>query len=288
MHKKSEIIIGCMSWGNWGRQFSTKQQTELIAFCVENGNATFDHADIYGDYTTEASFGKALIESGIQRSNIQLISKCGIQLIHEKRGSKIKHYQYQKEYIISSAEASLKNLKTGYLDTFLLHRPSPLMEVAEIVAAVEALQQSGKIINFGLSNFTQSQINLIAAEVPVVANQIEISLTQHKAMFDGTLDCMQQRRIQAMSWSPLGSVFKEESAQTKRIKEVLNLFTVKYGVREDVILLSFLLRHPANISPVIGTTNKTRILNANKALQVHLELQDWFALLAASQGHEVA
>jgi predicted oxidoreductase len=162
------------------------------------------------------------------------------------------------------------------------------MEVAEIVAAVEALQQSGKIINFGLSNFTQSQINLIATEVPVVANQIEISLTQHKAMFDGTLDCMQQRRIQAMSWSPLGSVFKEESVQTKRIKEVLNLFTVKYGVREDVILLSFLLRHPANISPVIGTTNKTRILNANKALQVHLELQDWFALLAASQGHEVA
>jgi predicted oxidoreductase len=284
----SKIIIGCMSWGAWGKQFSTKEQTDMIRFCTENGNAIFDHADIYGNYTTETDFGKAFVDSGVKREDIQLISKCGIQLINERRGSRIKHYKYAKEYIISSAEASLKNLKTGYLDTFLLHRPSPLMQPDEISEAITALQDSGKIINFGLSNFTSSQVDLIANSVSVTANQIEFSLTKNEAMFNGTLDKMLQKGIQTMSWSPLGTVFKDETAQTKRIKAVLKKLTKKHETSEDVILLAFILRHPAKVAPVIGTTNKERILNANSALNIHLELQDWFELLAASQGHEVA
>jgi predicted oxidoreductase len=284
----SKIIIGCMSWGAWGKQFSTKEQTDMIRFCTENGNAIFDHADIYGNYTTETDFGKAFVDSGIKREDIQLISKCGIQLINERRGSRIKHYKYAKEYIISSAEASLKNLKTGYLDTFLLHRPSPLMKPDEISEAITALQDSGKIINFGLSNFTSSQVDLIANSVSVTANQIEFSLTKNEAMFNGTLDKMLQKGIQTMSWSPLGTVFKDETAQTKRIKAVLKKLTKKHETSEDIILLAFILRHPAKVAPVIGTTNKERILNANSALNIHLELQDWFELLAASQGHEVA
>jgi predicted oxidoreductase len=284
----SKIIIGCMSWGAWGKQFSTKEQTDMIRFCTENGNAIFDHADIYGNYTTETDFGKAFVDSGIKREDIQLISKCGIQLINERRGSRIKHYKYAKEYIISSAEASLKNLKTGYLDTFLLHRPSPLMKPDEISEAITALQDSGKIINFGLSNFTSSQVDLIANSVSVTANQIEFSLTKNEAMFNGTLDKMLQKGIQTMSWSPLGTVFKDETAQTKRIKAVLKKLTKKHETSEDVILLAFILRHPAKVAPVIGTTNKERILKANSALNIHLELQDWFELLAASQGHEVA
>jgi predicted oxidoreductase len=284
----SKIIIGCMSWGAWGKQFSTKEQTDMIRFCTENGNAIFDHADIYGNYTTETDFGKAFVDSGVKREDIQLISKCGIQLINERRGSRIKHYKYAKEYIISSAEASLKNLKTGYLDTFLLHRPSPLMKPDEISEAITALQDSGKIINFGLSNFTSSQVDLIANSVSVTANQIEFSLTKNEAMFNGTLDKMLQKGIQTMSWSPLGTVFKDETAQTKRIKAVLKKLTKKHETSEDVILLAFILRHPAKVAPVIGTTNKERILKANSALNIHLELQDWFELLAASQGHEVA
>lgn len=277
-----------MSWGVWGKQFSTKEQIDMIRFCTENGNTIFDHADIYGNYTTEAGFGKAFIDSGINREDIQLISKCGIQLINERRGTRIKHYKYAKEYIISSAEASLKNLKTDYLDTFLLHRPSPLMQPDEISEAITILQDSGKIINFGLSNFTPSQVDLIANSVPVTANQIEFSLTKNEAMFNGTLDKMLQEGIQTMSWSPLGAVFKDETAQTKRIKAVLKKLTKKYEISEDVILLAFILRHPAKVAPVVGTTNKERILNANSALNIHLELQDWFEMLAASQGYEVA
>ena len=277
-----------MSWGVWGKQFSTKEQIDMIRFCTENGNAIFDHADIYGNYTTEAGFGKAFVDSGINREDIQLISKCGIQLINERRGSIIKHYKYTKEYIISSAETSLRNLKTDYLDTFLLHRPSPLMQPDEISEAITILQDSGKIINFGLSNFTPSQVDLIANSAPVSVNQIEFSLSKNEAMFNGTLDKMLQKGIQTMSWSPLGKVFKDETAQTKRIKAVLKKLTKKYEISEDVILLAFILRHPAKVAPVVGTTNKERIVNANSALNIHLELQDWFEMLAASQGYEVA
>lgn len=276
-----------MSWGKWGKQFSINEQKELIQFCVEKGNSTFDHADIYGDYTTEAEFGKAFKESEIQRQEIQLISKCGIQYKGKTRNNNIKHYNYSKKYIVWSAEQSLKNLKTDYLDVFLLHRPSPLMNPAEIAEAILELQKSGKIINFGVSNFNTSQIDLISDKIPVTINQIECSLTQNSAMFNGSLDHMLQKGIQAMSWSPLGTVFKLETNQTKRIQEVLEKLSVKYGVSKDVILLAFILKHPAKISPVIGTTNKKRILNANKALTIELELEDWFELLVASQGHKV-
>ncbi|MCL7752363.1 aldo/keto reductase [Polaribacter sp. Z022] len=286
MHK-SKIIIGCMSWGKWGKQFSTKEQVDMIQFCVENGNSTFDHADIYGDYTTEAEFGKAFIESGIAREEIKLVSKCGIQLVGNTRNNKVKHYNYAKEYIVSSVEASLKNLKTDYLDTFLLHRPSPLMQPIEIAEAVTLLKESGKIINFGVSNFTPSQVDLISAKIDVAVNQIEFSLTQHNAIFNGSLDQMLQNGIQPMCWSPLGVVFKEDNNQSKRIQEVLKTLTEKYNVSKDVLLLSWILKHPAKISPVIGTTNKERILKANKALEINLDIEDWFLLLQASQGQEM-
>lgn len=287
MKVASKIIIGCMSWGKWGKQFSTIEQADLIQFCIEKGNSTFDHADIYGDYTTEAEFGKAFIESGIQREKIQLISKCGIQYVGETRKNRIGHYNYTKEYIIWSAEESLKKLKTDYLDAFLLHRPSPLMNPDEIAEAILELQKSGKIISFGVSNFTPSQVSLIADKIPISINQIEFSLTQYTAMQNGSLDQMLQKNMQPMIWSPLGSIFREETDQTKRIKIVLKTLSKKYNATEDVLLLAFILKHPAKVSPIIGTTEKQRILNANKALEIELELEDWFTLLVASQGHIV-
>ncbi len=276
-----------MSWGDWGKRLSTKEQAEMIHFCAENGNTTFDHADIYGDYTTERGFGKALRESKIQREEIQLISKCGIQYVGKTRNNRIKHYNYSKDYIIWSAEASLRNLNTDYLDVFLLHRPSPLMQPDEIAEAIHQLQESGKIIKFGVSNFTPSQVDLISDKIKISVNQVEFSLTQHNAMQDGTLDQMIQDNIQPMCWSPLGNVFKEKNEQTSRIKKVLKTLSEKYGISEDAVLLSWILKHPANVSPVIGTTNKERIKNANKALSVQLGLEEWFTLLTESQGHEV-
>ena len=132
----SRIVAGTMSWGQWGKQLSKKEMITLINDCLECGLSSFDHADIYGGYTTESEFGNAFAESDIARENIQLISKCGIQLLSENRINTIKHYNYSKEYIIWSVEESLKHLKTDYLDLLLLHRPSPLMQPNEIAEAI--------------------------------------------------------------------------------------------------------------------------------------------------------
>ena len=287
MSNYSRIIAGCMSWGKWGKQFSTQEMIAQMYLTLEAGITTFDHADIYGDYTTEQQFGTAFFESGIERESIQLISKCGIQNEGETRNNKIKHYNYSKEYIIWSVEKSIKDLKTDYLDLLLLHRPSPLMHPDEIAAAISELKEQGKILDFGVSNFTPSQVNLINSKTPISVNQIEFSLTQNTAMHNGTLDQILQQEILPMSWSPLGTYFKEQNEANTRIKKVLDNLTKKYNATEDQVLLAWILKHPSKVSPVIGTTNKTRIENAVKALKIDLELEDWFTMLVEYQGHKI-
>ena len=276
-----------MSWGAWGRQFSTQEMIAQINTSLEAGITTFDHADIYGEYTTEHQFGKAFAKSGIERERIQLISKCGIQHDGGTRDNGIKHYNYSKEYIIWSVEKSLKDLHTPYLDLLLLHRPSPLMHPNEIAAAVSVLKESGKILDFGVSNFSPSQLSLLDNKTAVSVNQIEFSLTQHSAMHNGVLDQLLQKEVLPMSWSPLGSFFKEATKTNTRIKKVLDTFTNKYNATEDQILLAWILKHPSGVIPVVGTTSKVRLQNAVKALDIELDLEDWFTLLVECQGHKV-
>lgn len=282
----SRIIAGAMTWGSWGKKLPKNEMIDLMLHCIENGLTTFDHADIYGDYGTESDFGKAYAESGIERSSIQLISKCGIQMT-SGRDNRLGHYEYNKEYIIWSAEESLKKLNTEYLDLLLLHRPSPLMEPFEIAEAINHLLESGKIKQFGVSNFTPSQITMLEKAIPVLGNQVEFSLSHDAPIYDGTFDdCIANRRM-AMAWSPLGSVYREDNEQTKRIKKTIAILAEKYKVEESQLLLAWILKHPAKVHPVIGTSNKDRIILSAKAMEINLELQDWFTLLASSQGHPV-
>ncbi|WP_264566155.1 aldo/keto reductase [Flavobacterium sp. N3904] len=284
----SKIIAGTMTWGIWGKNCTSQQMIELMNSCLENGISTFDHADIYGGYTTESNFGKAFQESKIDRQKIQLISKCGIQMLSENRNNTIKHYAYSKDYIIWSAEQSLQHLKTDYLDLLLLHRPSPLMHADEIAEAVEKLKIEGKILDFGVSNFTPSQTNLIETKTKINYNQIEFSITHLEPMLDGSLDHMQTNRITPMCWSPLGTVFRKDNEQSQRIKKVANELAAKYNVADDIILLAWILKHPARILPVCGTSDKNRIANLMQATTIEMELQDWFTLYTASTGHDVA
>lgn len=282
----SPIVAGTMNWGIWDKKLSTSEMIHLINICIENKISTFDHADIYGSYTTEAEFGKAFTESKIAREKIQLISKCGIQLEGSRKNT-IKHYDYSKEYIIWSAENSLKNLQTDYLDVFLLHRPSPLMVADEIAEAVEKLKKDGKIIDFGLSNFTSSQTELIRQKTEINYNQIQFSATHHEAMLDGSFDYMQVHGIRPMSWNPLGTVFREDTEQTRRLKKVLAELVEKYGVGSDTILLAWILQHPAKVIPVAGTVNIARIQQFMKAVELRMDKQDWFAIWTESMGNEV-
>ncbi len=277
-----------MTWGKWGKQLSTAEMIALMNHCVENKITTFDHADIYGDYTNEEDFGKAFSKSSIKREDVQLISKCGIQFNVKERSNRVKHYDYNASYIISSVERSLKMLQTDYLDLLLLHRPSPLMDPSEIAEAIDKLKIEGKIKQFGVSNFSPSQIQLIEKEIQVEANQVEFSLSSNKVMNDGTLDdCVTFDRL-AMSWSPLGSYFREDSKANLRIKTVLADLTKKYGATEDQLLLAWILKHPSTIHPVVGTATPQRLKLAMDAVEVDMELQDWFILLEANEGHEVA
>lgn len=283
----SRLIAGTMTWGSWGKKLSKKDMEALIKFCVSNHITTFDHADIYGAYTTEAEFGNALMGSGVKREAIQLISKCGIQYVCDQRSNKVKHYNYSKDYIIWSVEESLKNLKTEYLDLLLLHRPSPLMVAEEIAEAISLLKKDGKIRDFGVSNFTALQMEMIGLRMDIDVNQIEFSLTQHSAMHDGTLDYMLTSGIKPMAWSPLGSVFKEDNEQTRRIHKQLGELKDKYNATEDQLLLAWILKHPSKIHPVVGTTTKERLKQAVEASKINLELEDWFLILVAAQGHRV-
>ncbi|WP_244954728.1 aldo/keto reductase [Winogradskyella helgolandensis] len=285
--KYSRLIAGTMTWGSWGKQLSKKEIEALMNFCITNHITTFDHADIYGAYTTEADFGKALKDSSINREDIQLISKCGIQEQCGNRNNSVKHYNYSKDYIIWSVEESLKHLETEYLDLLLLHRPSPLMVAEDIAEAVTILKKDGKIRDFGVSNFTPSQMDMIGLRMDIDVNQIEFSLTEHSAMHNGTLDYMMTNGIKPMAWSPLGSVFKNDNEQTRRIHKQLGALVDKYNATEDQLLLAWIMKHPAKIHPVVGTTTQERLKLAIEAAKIELELEDWFLILEATQGCSV-
>ena len=281
----SPIIAGTMNWGIWDKKLSTSEMEQLMHICIENQITTFDHADIYGNYTTEADFGKAFVQSKIDRKKIQLISKCGIHL--DGRNNNLKHYDYAKDYIIWSVENSLKNLQTDYLDVLLLHRPSPLMKADEIAEAVTQLKKEGKIVDFGVSNFTSSQTELIRQKTEINYNQVQFSATHHEAMLDGSFDYMQLHNIRPMSWNPLGTVFREDIEQTRRLKKLLAQLVDKYHLGSDTILLAWILKHPAQIIPVAGTVNIARIQQLMKAVEMNLDQLDWFAIWTESMGNKV-
>ena len=282
----SKIVAGTMTWGLWGEKSSKFEMIQLIETYLENEIDTFDHADIYGDHTTEAEFGNAFADGKFDRKSVKLISKCGIKSVSELRGNHIKHYDYSKKHITESVENSLRNLKTDYLDVLLLHRPSPLMNETEIAEVIEKLKFEGKIIDFGLSNFSNLQTQKISSKTKVLFNQVQFSATHLDPMLDGSFDFMQLNNIQPMIWNPLGAYFKSETEQTKRLKLVLKTLTQKYQIDEDIVLISWIMQLPIQAIPLVGTTNLNRIKNLKKV--VTLDIQDWFAIWEASRGEKVA
>ena len=280
----SRIISGTMNWGVWGVNHSKKDMCKLISESFDSGINSFDHADIYGGYTTEKSFGDAFVDTGIKREDVFFISKCGIMYPSEKLPIKTKHYDYSEDHIIKSVNNSLGYLQTDYLDCLLLHRPSPLMDINIITNTVEGLIKSGKIKSFGVSNFTANQMDMFKGKVEIIYNQLNLSLTHLDHMYDGTLDYMQANDILPMAYSPLGSYFKEQDG---KIKKVVDKLKNKYGCTDYQLLISWLLKHPSKVYPVIGTTKSDRINKSVDSLKIEIELIDWFELLEASVGKRV-
>lgn len=289
----SRLVAGTMTWGEWGVDYSAPQMADLIGHCLDLGITTFDHADIYGHYSTEEAFGQALNQLGTSvRAQMQLVTKCGINLTTYRRpGIRIKSYDSSRAHIIASTERSLKNLQTDYIDLLLIHRPDPLMDPSEVAEAFRQLKNAGKVLHFGVSNFTPSQFNLLADCTPLVTNQVECSPLHTDLLFDGTFDQLLTAGIRPMIWSPIGGekYFKGEGTAVLRLRDTVQTLSRKYDdAGEDIILLAWLLRHPAGCLPVLGTTKPERLARAKAALDLKLERQDWFAILEAGRGHEVA
>ena len=283
----SELIAGTMRWGIWGANHSVKEIQKLIDVCVEENITTFDHADIYGGHTTEELFGNAWKDMDLKRENVQFISKCGIVMNSDKKPSALKYYNYDKDYILNCVDESLSNLKTDYLDTLLLHRPSPLMNPEVIAEAFTVLKDAGKVKEFGVSNFSVSQFELINQYVPLVTNQIEISVNEISSFENGILDQLMSKGLRPTAWSVMGSYFSDQSDENTRIKKVIVELCDKYNAEENQILLAFILKHPSKIIPVIGTSKAETIITLSQTLQIDLDLEDWFRILESIRGKEV-
>lgn len=276
-----------MRWGIWGANHSVKEIQKLIDVCVEENITTFDHADIYGGHTTEELFGNAWKDMDLKREDLQFISKCGIVMNSDKKPSALKYYNYNKDYILNCVDESLSNLKTDYLDTLLLHRPSPLMNPEVIAEAFTVLKDVGKVREFGVSNFSVSQFELINQYVPLVTNQIEISVNEISSFEDGILDQLMSKGLRPTAWSVMGSYFSDQSDENIRIKKVIVELCDKYNAEENQILLAFILKHPSKIIPVIGTSKAETIRTLSKTLQIDVDLEDWFRILESIKGKEV-
>tara|TARA_A100001011_G_scaffold106110_1_gene112432 strand:+ start:112 stop:972 length:861 start_codon:yes stop_codon:yes gene_type:complete len=283
----NRIIVGTMTWGKWGKNLSINEMSDKIKFCFDHALNTFDHADIYGGYTTESEFGKAFKLSGINRKDLFFISKCGIQYPCDSNNLTVKHYNYSKQHIINSVNNSLSNLNTGYLDLLLLHRPSPLMHTDIISDAVDELIKQGKIKDFGVSNFKPSHIELLSKNINISWNQIEFSISNSSPMLDGTIDFHQINDIGTMAWSPLGNFFKIESPENRRIKKIFKKLNEKYDTNSENLLLAWILKHPSRIYPIIGTTTNDRVKGACDSLKINLDIEDWFSIFEAQKGERI-
>lgn len=286
----SNPIAGCMRWGSWGANFTTQKYNFLINTCIQKGITSFDHADIYGDYTTEQEFGDALKMQAGLRQQIQIITKTGIQLVTPNKPEHIiKSYNYSAKHIVKSVENSLAFYGTDYLDVLLLHRPSPLLNPHEVAETISALQKQGKILAFGVSNFLPNQVNALQALIPIQYNQVEISVMQPQVFYNGVLDNCLQHNIKPMAWAPLGGgmLSDEEHPRFRTIHIVVKDLAEKYNCGLNEVLISWLLKHPAQIIPVLGTTKIERLEQAKKATEIKLDTQDWFKLWEAATGKEV-
>lgn len=287
----SRLVLGAWRLADW--QMTTKELQQWLHTCLELGITTIDHADIYGDYTCEGLFGAVLKAEPRLRDHLQLISKCGIKLVSAHRPAHtLKHYDTSRLHILNSVDNSLQQLQTDYLDLLLIHRPDPFMNPDETAAACTQLVRSGKVRSVGVSNFAPSQFELLQSRLdfPLVTNQVEISIMHLDAFLDGTLDQCQQLRIAPMAWSPFGGgeLFHSQDPQAERLRTALaEVGNELDGASIDQVALAWLLSHPANIVPILGSGRLDRIRAAAAATALTLTREQWFTLWSASTGAEV-
>jgi len=285
----SRIVAGMWRMTEWG--MSAEARVALVEQCLELGVTTFDHADIYGDYGVETLFGQALRLQPSLRDRIELVSKCGIKLLSQKHPQHtIQHYDTTLEHIVASAENSLRQLHTDHLDLLLIHRPDPLMNFDEIAEAFTRLQQSGKVKHVGVSNFTRHQFESLNRRVALATNQVELSPLCSAPLFDETLDGLQDLRIAPMAWSPLGGgrLFAAADEQAGAVRAVVQEIADRLNQPFASVVFAWIMALPSRPLPLTGSGRIEAIRDAVTGTTFALERADWFRILRAARGHEVA
>lgn len=287
----SPIVAGVWRLLEW--KLSAAELRQFIEESIGMGVTTFDHADIYGNYGCENAFGKILKEQPSLRQHMQLVSKCGIKMMSDRYPQrKVGHYDSSYSHIIHSVDQSLRNLQTDYLDLLLIHRPDPLMDPADTARAFEALEASGKVRHFGVSNFNPMQYQMLNRymEGRLVTNQIELSPYCLEHFHNSNMDFFLKEGIRPMAWSPLGGggLMDPQNEQGRRLKAKLEEIAEQLGVDGiDKLAYAWIMKHPSRPIPIVGTGKIARVKRAVEALSLELSREQWFEILIASQGHPV-
>ena len=289
------IAVGCMRIS----EIETVRLTEHIRFCIEHGLNFFDHADIYGGGQCESRFAEAFKKTGYKREDVILQSKCAI-----RPGVM---YDFTKKHILESVDGILKRLDTDYLDVLLLHRPDALMEPEEVAEAFELLEKEGKVRHFGVSNHRPYQIELLNKYVKqeLCANQLQFSIPfsnmvaagmEANMLTDGAidrdggiLDYCRLKDITIQAWSPFQcgffeGIFLGNNEKYPELNKTLEEISQKYDTTPTAIATAWILRHPANIQMIAGTTNTERMSEIIKGNEIRLEREEWYRLYLSS-GH---
>lgn len=279
----SAVIYGFWRW-NKASLANEKKIEEILNFNLELGINTFDHSNNYLDGKIEELFGKAISKRSVKRENIVISTKSGIRKF-QKRNSKNVYFDLSPEYLTQSVEASLKRLKTDYIDVFILEHHDPLYQADETASALIKLKRSGKIKHVGVSNFNVFQHRLLASYLnqPIVTNHIELNLLQHQAIDDGRLDFIKEQYSKPMAFAPLagGRILNGKDVKAIKVRKVLNSLAKKYEVNIEQIAVAWL--HKLGALPIIGSPEKGRIKNAASAYSIKLSREDWYELYIASK-----
>ena len=284
----SRLVYGMWRLGD-DSDISPAHVQAKIEACLEQGITTMDQADIYGGYEAEELMGAALAQAPHLKDKIEIVTKCDIIApVGRHAAAPVKYYDTSARHITESVETSLSLMGVEKIDLLLVHRPDPMMDHHETGKALDGLVASRKVGSVGVSNFKRHDWTLLqsAMSTKLATNQIEMSVVANDAFINGDLAYLQEFGVAPMAWSPLagGALFSPEN---KRLHDALQKMADAQSVDVGAVAVAWLLAHPANIIPVLGTNNLERIGRISDALKVEMGRADWFGLYEAANGHEV-
>jgi predicted oxidoreductase len=289
--------VSALAYGAWrladdAEGTSVARVRQKIDACLESGVTTFDHADIYGGYTCEGVFGRALADAPALRDRMEIVTKCGINVPAGNRpGVRVNHYDVTAAAIERCVDRSLRELRTDRIDVLLVHRPDWLTSAEETAHGLMAVVKAGKVRSVGVSNYSTHQFALLArflGQTPVT-NQVEINLLRMDAIYDGTLDQCQGADVHPMAWSPLagGRLFSNADADARRAHAALERIGREYETTAEQLAIAWVAALPSRPQVVIGTNQPERIRSAVRGMQIKVQRQHWYELWEAAQGRSI-